>query len=229
MAVERIKVKRRVPAGAKDLGLFDNVVVWKCPKCEQTQKEGIAKCHTCGREGPHVKLLVTQSWLSSDDGVINHVVANKEFPQVFAAYFEGDAGECAACLKCQACQQPIGDEDFRSWYNCGSESGSGYHYFRHDRCFTNEKREFEAELQNAAQAVPIVHVVMGAIVGSIIGSIVGLIASVLLGPVGIPLFAVIGACVWGWIFVRNKREILVRDVKKQTEGYEFRGLPKISI
>ncbi len=227
MTVTRIKVKRPVPDGAKDLGLLDNVVVWKCSKCDQTKTDGIGKCHTCSREGPLVTIQTGQASLSEDDGVLNRVVVGKEFPQVFATNFEHNAGECVNCIKCRACQQPIGDEDFRSWYAAGSGNDSGYFYFRHNRCYAKEREGYQAELQNAAQAVPPFHVAMGVIVGLVIGSIVGLIASVVLGPVAIPLFALIGACVWGWIFVRNRRDILVRDVRKQTEGYEFRGLPKL--
>jgi hypothetical protein len=41
-----LQVKRRVPAGAKDLGIADEVTCWRCPKCEQI----VAKCGACNAD-----------------------------------------------------------------------------------------------------------------------------------------------------------------------------------
>jgi hypothetical protein len=211
MQVTRIQVKRRVPRGAKDLGLSDEETVWKCPKCEQTSPDEIRGCATCGKKGPLVQLRTSISNLKEDDGIAN-TLRNGEFPEVGWSHSEYVAYRCAACSRCKVCQEPVGEEPFRCF-----SSGD----YAHERCFLGERKRYEAELQAASQAVHGGYLVLSVIFGSVIGSVVGFIISLAAGSAVIPVFAVIGACIWGWIGVRNQREVLVKNLKEHPKGYHF--------
>ena len=204
MSVQRIRVKRPVPAGAKDLGLSDDAVVWKCPRCEQTETSGIGKCSKCGAVGPYFGFKQTYASALQDDGIINQVALGKEFPDIVQWH-------CPTCLTCEECKQPIGGDAFRAWYETLGEGDSCYKFI-HDRCYQRIKDECEDKLRAASHAVPLLWVITGALVGGIVGTIVGTILSFFIGGAAIPLFAACGTCLWVWIVVKGKREERIREV-----------------
>jgi hypothetical protein len=48
MLLTHIKTPRQVPVGAKDLGLTDSFIAFKCPQYGQTDRSGIVPCQRCG-------------------------------------------------------------------------------------------------------------------------------------------------------------------------------------
>ncbi len=212
MNITTIPVKRIVPKGAKDLGLYDDVISWKCLKCESTKTTGLSKCSKCCKEGPIASddifgdAVNTPTWKNLSFPLLLETVYHSDYPS-------GATYECIDCRLCKQCNQSIGSKSYVVRHD--SYEGTSWRHHHHVSCVNELKERNVKQLESAGQEIPILSVIAGAVFGTVIGGIVGVVLSLFLGAVMIPMFAILGSFLWGWIFVRNAREIRVRAVKKE--------------
>jgi len=134
-------IKRKVPPGAKNLGLSDEMMCWKCLKCEQTSREGIVACG-CGKE----TLDVGRPELSTIKDVPIRLVGSTHRNYEVNTYYHTAAG-CTSCVKCGICKQPLVSYDFevekredkREW------NTNTYYSYSHSKCAQRQHRQREEE------------------------------------------------------------------------------------
>ena len=133
--------KREVSRGAKDLGLSDERMCWKCPKCGQTSQKGIVVC-ACGRDAlvqgqpgsstiqnvPTCLEVGTSQWVRGDPNL-------------------GGRVGCTGCAKCEICGQPLSTAVFESTGGVDrSDDMEVYtmHYsYAHSKCAKERRKEEE--------------------------------------------------------------------------------------
>lgn len=105
MKITATKQKRSVPAGAKDLNIYDDITCWQCPKCEQTSDNGLVKCEKCqaitlqcrsvsqaAQQPPDVPISLNTYRIKDEEGFL-------------------DTYECTNCIECCICNQPLRSHD----------------------------------------------------------------------------------------------------------------------
>lgn len=142
MTLTMVAIKRKVPPGAKDLGISDEMMCWKCQKCEQTSREGINVCGICSKEtldvgGPElstitnvpIKLIETRYWVSG------HGIS------------DGYTAGCTACAKCSICKLPLASRDFKKTEKeekaANGETITWHYSYSHSKCIEDERRRKE--------------------------------------------------------------------------------------
>jgi hypothetical protein len=110
MKIAKLRTKRAVPQGAKDLGLFDEVVCWKCPQCEQTTTKTIEVCD-CG------SYMLSGSNQAPDPNAYEKGAPHFQVKLMRQLSDESATGvgndyRCTACIKCYECHQALNTYDF---------------------------------------------------------------------------------------------------------------------
>lgn len=142
MTLRMATVKRKVPPGSKDLGLSDEMMCWKCLKCEQTSREGISVCQ-CGKE------ILEQGLpeLSTIKDVPIWLIGSHNWDMGVGVYNKG-AG-CTSCVKCEICEQPLASYDFernqREHNALNGESRRTYYSYSHSKCVERQRRQWQEE------------------------------------------------------------------------------------
>jgi hypothetical protein len=146
MKIAKLRVKRPVPQGAKDLGLFDEVVCWQCVQCEQTTTEMIEACK-CG------------SYILSRRNAAPPPDAYEEnAPHFQVKLFQvmdvqsGNEFGCTACTTCYGCRKSLNTYDFvegKDYNNViineisydNKQISQIYYTYFHQQCLDKKQRE----------------------------------------------------------------------------------------
>ena len=129
-------VKRPVPNGAKDMGFVDEITVWHCPQCKQTDAEGIETCSHC-------KALTISSYAEGAPSM-----------PVRIATSSGDGYthySCTNCVTCKKCKLPLKPNDYEmDGMRQHGPSENPYHGFdySHKSCKDKERQQRQQEQDN---------------------------------------------------------------------------------
>lgn len=208
MEIGSHNVKKKVPAGAKDLGLTETIQCWKCPNCGLKSKDYLVECG-CGS----LVLDGREPFLSSEDlrpisgsGLFGYLRSYSNYD--FETEESTSGSRCLNCIRCSRCNGSL-DSTFvetiftKEYYN-GSETESHWSFY-HPDCheasrIESERRAVQQEAETTLRRRKEASAERwsnGFSLGKVFGSI------------GAVIGGVIGAC--GGVMIAGERIAGIRD------------------
>ena len=156
MQVALVRHKRPVPAGAKDLNLYDEITCWQCQNCGYTSSDLLSPCPCCKQvsiEGVDIGVdnsapdpnSYTQSMLPLPVRLaLQRQLSHKKNGDSYVSMHTG----CSNCTECIYCKQPLKTYDIEIWHP--DFSNSVRYQYSHPSC--REKRVLYVEEQQKKHA-----------------------------------------------------------------------------
>lgn len=136
MIILKDRIKRPIPNGAKDLGLYDELYVWKCSKCdlkEKIQGSGTISLCICGQERiePYHALCT--------DSMAVKLKINGSWSTGWETRSLRQTDGCSECIKCCVYREFLRTHDLQYFeiYSGSPEDGRIMNHYLHCKCAIN--------------------------------------------------------------------------------------------
>jgi hypothetical protein len=147
------QVKRRVPSGAKDLGIYDERHFWQCRRCEASSTECLLICK-CGQ--PTIDYSAVPGQSGNRENPSQTIVENHEAGLYgYLCTYQNNRDdiwgyECISCVQCNHCHKELKSTRLVNTGRFSEHNKSEVEWlFYHEDCFSIKQKAQEQQKQKA--------------------------------------------------------------------------------